>query len=50
MSSKYNGWLFRPFKHLWCGAVYGHKWKQASPEVCGHILLECTHCGKEKVV
>ena len=45
-----NGWLFRWFKHLWCGMIYGHNWKNIPPSGCFYQCQECTWCGKERVI
>lgn len=45
-----NGWLIKPFKHLYCGAVKGHIWKNCSPVALPFVCQECIHCGKERIV
>ena len=44
-----NGWLFRWWKRLICGAVYGHEYRPVTPEVRGMIGCECRQCGRFKV-
>lgn len=44
-----NGWLFRWWKRLKCGAVYGHEYRPVAPEVQGMIGCECRQCGRFKV-
>jgi len=41
-----NGWLIRPFKHLYCGAVYGHLYIKDTPEAGGWVGCTCKRCGK----
>ena len=50
MKRSRNGWLFLWWKRLVCGAVYGHEYRQVTPEVQGMIGCECRHCGKFKVI
>lgn len=45
-----RGWLFRWWKVLKCGAVYGHEYLAVAPQWSGRMLCECRHCGKHKVV
>ena len=47
---KLNGWLFRWWHELVCGAVYGHEYVQVTPEVQGMIGCECKWCRKFKVI
>lgn len=35
---KYNGWLYRGIKHIKCGAILGHEYKDGV----------CVHCGKQE--
>ena len=35
---RYNGWLYRGIKHIKCGAVVGHEYKDGV----------CIHCGKRE--
>ena len=44
-----NGWLFRWWKRLKCGMIYGHEYRQVSLEVQGMVGCECRWCGKAKV-
>ena len=44
-----DGWLIRPFKHLCCGAVYGHQYIKDTPEAGGWVGVRCKRCGKFKV-
>lgn len=37
-----DGWLVRPYKHLYCGAVYGHIYVKDTPEAG----VRCKRCGK----
>ena len=41
-----NGWLIRPFKHLYCGAVYGHLYIKDTPEAKSWAGTKCRRCGK----
>ncbi len=49
MISNLNGWLFRWWNHLICGAIYGHKWRADGPECQGRFPCKCQVCGKQKV-
>ena len=49
MTSNLNGWLFRWWNHLICGAIYGHKWRADGPEYQGMFPCKCKVCGKQKV-
>ena len=44
-----DGWLVRPYKHLRCGAVYGHLYIKDTPEAGGWYGVRCKRCGKTKV-
>ena len=44
-----DGWLIRPFKHAWCGAVYGHIYVKDTPEAGGWVGVRCKRCGKYHV-
>lgn len=44
-----DGWLIRPYKHLRCGAVYGHQYTRDTPEAGGWYGVRCKRCGKFKV-
>ena len=44
-----DGWLVRPYKHLRCGAVYGHLYIKDTPEAGGWYGVRCKRCGKLKV-
>lgn len=44
-----DGWLIRPYKHLRCGAVYGHQYIKDTPEAGGWVGVRCKRCGKFKV-
>ena len=47
-----NGWLYWPrkwWKRIKCGAVYGHDYRQITPEVHGKIGCECKRCGKFRI-
>lgn len=46
---KKNGLLIRPFKHLYCGLIRGHKWTPISPLIDGYYGKRCVYCGKEKI-
>lgn len=41
-----DGWLIRPYKHLRCGAVYGHIYVKDTPESGGWVSVRCKRCGK----
>lgn len=44
-----NGWLFRWWNHLKCGAIYGHKYKLVAESIGGrNRAYECIYCGKCK--
>lgn len=46
---KKNGWLFHPFRHFWCGMIYGHDYRAISPDIpYAGILAECRFCGKQR--
>lgn len=45
-----NGILIRPFKHIYCALIRGHKWKNTSPICMGFVCQECIYCGKERIV
>lgn len=44
-----NGWLFKWWNQLICGAVHGHKYKKDGEDFSGHIACHCIKCGKLKV-
>lgn len=44
-----DGWLIRPYKHLRCGAVYGHQYTRDTHEAGGWYGVRCKRCGKFKV-
>lgn len=45
-----NGILIKPFKHIYCALIRGHKWKNTSPVELHWVCQKCIHCGKERVV
>lgn len=45
-----KGILIRPFKHMYCALIRGHKWKNCSPIELQWVYQECVYCGKERIV